>query len=148
MRRNDMNDTTEIVKYGVEEFHSTVQELKNFTANVTAMAQSATNATDSAANLVNAVARVWESDRRYEVICKKIAADKEKFHEFLSKTFDKRDKAIDTLIDQIENGVNQNNTELLLEAMRGLATVASSSPWPNFADFKRMIDAGEGFVIE
>jgi hypothetical protein len=147
MRRNDMNDTTEIVKYGVEEFHSTVQELKNFTANVTAMAQSATNATDSAANLVNAVARVWESDRRYEVMCKKIAADKEKFHAFLSKTFDRRDKAIDTLIGLIENGVNQNNTEILLKAMDKLADVASSNPWPSSDDLKKKIASGGKIVF-
>jgi hypothetical protein len=142
-----MNETRDAVKYE-EKFLSTVQDMRNFTEQATFIAQSAANAANSAASIANATAQVWESNARYAVMCQYIAARKEMFHEFLSKTFDGRDKAIDALIRQIENGVNQNNTALLLKAMDSLTAIVCSNPWPNFDALNKMIDSGEQIVFE
>ena len=125
-----------------------MQDLRSFTEKAAVIAQSTENAANSAASIANATAQVWESNVRYAAMCQCIAARKEMFHEFLSKTFDGRDKAIDALIGQIENGVNQNNTELLLKAMDGLTAIVTSNPWPHFNALNRMIDSGEQIVFE
>jgi hypothetical protein len=142
-----MSDTREAVEYD-DEFALTAQDLRDFTERAAVIAQSAASAVNSAAGIANAAALVWQSDARYTVMCRHIAARKEMFHEFLSKTFDGRDKAIDALIGQIENGVNQNNTALLLKAMDGLTAIVASNPWPNFDALNKMIDSGEEIVFE
>jgi hypothetical protein len=143
-----MNDTREVAEYDEDKFFSTVQDIRDFTEKAAVIAQSAASAANSAAGIANAAAQVWQSNARYAAMCQHIAARKEMFHEFLSKTFDGRDKAIDALIGQIENGVNQNNTALLLKAMDSLTAIVVSNPWPNFDALNKMIDSGEEIVFE
>jgi hypothetical protein len=143
-----MDDTTEVAEYDGDKFRLTVQDIRDFTERATVIARSAASAANSAASIANAAALVWQSDARYAAMCQHIAARKEIFHEFLSKTFDGRDKAIDALIGQIENGVNQNNTALLLKAMDGLTTIVASNPWPNFDVLNKMINSGEEIIFE
>jgi hypothetical protein len=142
-----MNDTTDVTEYD-ENMRLTVQDMRDFTERAVRIAQSTANAANSAATIANAAAQVWQSNARYAVMCQQIAARKEMFHEFLSKTFDGRDKAIDALIGQIENGVNKNDTTLLLKAMDGLTAIVTSNPWPNFETLNKMIDSGEEIVFE
>jgi hypothetical protein len=142
-----MSDTIEVMEYD-DEFTLTAQDLRDFTERAAVIAQSAASAADLVAAIANSTALIWQSDIRYELMCRRIAAQKEMFHEFLSKTFDGRDKAINALIGQIENGVNQNNTALLLKAMDSLTAIVTANPWPNFETLNKMIDSGEEIVFE
>jgi predicted patatin/cPLA2 family phospholipase len=133
MRRNDMNDTTEVAKYGDVKGFLSVQQVESIMRD--------------GASMLNSMAQIRKSDRQYDAMCKTLAQRKAEFHGVLKK-IEGQDKAIDALIGQIENGMNQNNTEILLKAMDKLADVASSNPWESFFDFNRRIDAGEEFVID
>jgi hypothetical protein len=111
----------------------TVEQVNSFTGNVATIAES--------------MARVRISDNNVMLMSEKIAADKEKWHELLTKTFSGRDKAIDAFIDQIANGTKEKNNDLILKAMDGLSNIVSSSPWPSFESFNKLIDSDDDIII-
>jgi hypothetical protein len=125
-----------------------LKELKAFGEEMTKRVGHAAEIAGSMASIANSIATIRQSDDKVVIMSQQIAAKKEMFHDFLTKTFAGRDRAIETLIDQIENGVNQNNTDVLLKAMDGLAAIVASSPWPDFETLNKMIDAGDEIIFE
>ena len=128
---------------------NTFDTLKSTTENILQLRQETTNQlgkvaeiTGNLASIAKSSAEIRQSDNNVLIASQKIAADREKWHDLLTHTFSGRDKAIDTFIEQIENGVKTNNNEIILKAMDGLATIVASSPWPNFDSFNKLIDSG------
>jgi hypothetical protein len=114
-----------------------LKQLKSITDNI------ATYSTE----LVKAQRDIRVSDNKVTIMSQKIAADKEKWHDLLTHVFSGRDKAIDAFINQIENGVQEKNNELILKAMDGLSNIVAASPWPTFDSFNKLIESGEDLVI-
>jgi biopolymer transport protein ExbB/TolQ len=132
----------------------TVNNLKSATEDMLRMRQETTKQlgevtkiTGHVASIAESSAKIRQSDNNVLVMSQQIAAKKEMFHEFLEKTFDRRDKSIDKFIELIDKGVNENDTETLLKAMDALATIVAQSPWPNFEALNKMIDAGDEIVF-
>ena len=125
-----------------ETLKSSVEEILKLRQETTAQLGEVANITSNFANIATSAAAIRQSDNNVLIMSQKIAADKEKWHDMLTHTFSRRDKAIDTFIAQIEDGAKSNNNELILKAMDGLATIVASSPWPNFDSFNKLIDSG------
>jgi len=126
-----------------------LETLKASTENILQLRRETTNQlgkvadiTGNLASIAKSSATIRQSDNNVLIASQKIAADKEKWHDMLTHIFSGRDKAIDTFIEQIENGVKTNNNEIILKAMDGLSTIVASSPWPNFDSFNKLIDSG------
>jgi hypothetical protein len=126
-----------------------LETLKSSTENILQLRRETTNQlgrvadiTGNLASIANSSVAIRQSDNNVLIMSQKIAADKEKWHDMLTHIFSGRDKAIDTFIEQIENGVKTNNNEIILKAMDGLSTIVASSPWPNFDSFNKLIDSG------
>jgi hypothetical protein len=137
-----------VPRFFAEEDIDALNELRAFSENAVRSMGYAADMAGSLARIANSAAAIRQSDNRVFIMSQHIVAKKEMFHDFLTKTFAGRDRAIETLIDQIENGINQNNTDVLLKAMDGLVTIVASSPWPDFATFNKMIDSGDEIVFE
>ena len=103
--------------------------------------------TENVANIAKSAAAIRISDNNVLIMSQQIAADKEKWLAMLTHTFSGRDKAINTFIEQIENGAKSSNNEIILKAMDGLATIVASSPWPSFDSFNKLIDSGEDIEL-
>jgi len=126
-----------------------LETLKSTTENMLQLRRETTNQlgkvseiTGNLASISQSAAAIRQSDNNVYIMSQKIAADKEKWHDMLTHIFSGRDKAIDTFIEQIENGVKSNNNDIILKAMDGLSTIVASSPWPDFNSFNKLIDSG------
>jgi uncharacterized protein YabN with tetrapyrrole methylase and pyrophosphatase domain len=122
-------------------------QLKETFAQVSSNLSQVSSITENMANIAKSMAEVRVSDNKVQIMSQKIAADKEKWHDLLNKTFSGRDKAIDAFIDQITNGTKEKNNDLILKAMDGLSNIVSSSPWPTFEAFNKLIDSDDDIVI-
>ena len=125
-----------------ETLKSSVQEIAKLRQETTKQLGKAAEITGNLASIATSAVKIRQSDNNVLIMSQKIAADKEKWHDFLTHTFSRRDKAIDAFIEQIESGAKSNNTELILKAMDSLTTIVASSPWPDFDSFNKLIDSG------
>jgi hypothetical protein len=140
-------ETMNVLKSVTEERVRWRQETTNQLARVADITGNIANIASSAASIdfasiASSAAAIRKSDNDVLIMSQKIAADKEKWHDMLTHIFSGRDKAIDAFIEQIANGAQSNNNELILKAMDGLSNIVASSPWPDFNSFNKLIDSG------
>ena len=61
--------------------------------------------------------------------------------------FDERKQAIDRHFDIIDRGIAANDKDLIIQGLKGLSTIVSSSPFANLQELSELLESGRKVEI-
>jgi len=82
-----------------------------------------------------------------DVVLTEITKRYELYHRVFDRIFDERKDAIDRHFDIIDRGIAANDKELIIEGLRGLSTIVSSSPFANLQELSKLLESGRKVEI-
>jgi biopolymer transport protein ExbB/TolQ len=82
-----------------------------------------------------------------DVVLTEITKRYELYHRVFDRIFDERKEAIDRHFDIIDRGVGANDKELIIQGLKGLSTIVSSSPFANLQELSKLLESGRKVEI-
>lgn len=82
-----------------------------------------------------------------DVVLTEITKRYELYHRVFDRIFDERKDAINRHFDIIDRGIAANDKELIIEGLRGLSTIVSSSPFANLQELSKLLESGRKVEI-
>jgi hypothetical protein len=84
-----------------------------------------------------------EIQQQRDIAISKIQAEKEIILTYLQQTFQERREVLHELFQTLDEAVKRGNIEIVDKSLSGIMTTIQSSPFKDFADFKRKLQEHE-----